>query len=310
MIVFLTKEIYTTIREIEEGAMNNRKRKVADIALKLFVEKGIQQTSIQEIIEKANISKGTFYNYFSSKNDCISDILEFLRYDASQQRIALQIGKDAQDRDVFIEQITIIIRLNEERNLNALFEEIFYSNEKDLRKLVMQHRLIEMEWLENRLIEVMGENIREYAFEGTVLFYGMLQHMLFTLRITNSPYSLHRLIDTILSYIELILPQMIKKGSSLLNFSAIDLLRSKVDQKVVTASQLFELANHLQEQYKFNEEQQDLLDAILGELRRERIRKVVIDPLLKPFQELFKGTAIESQVENFIHMVWFYLRSV
>ena len=65
--------------------MNKRKRHVADVALKLFVEKGIQQTSIQEIIELAKISKGTFYNYFSSKNDCIAEILEGLRYDASQR---------------------------------------------------------------------------------------------------------------------------------------------------------------------------------------------------------------------------------
>src|SRR5690606_18350813 len=125
-----------------EEVMNNRKRKVADIALKLFVEKGIQQTSIQEIIEKANISKGTFYNYFSSKNDCIADILEFLRYDATQQRAAMQVGKDPKDREVFIEQITILIKLNEEKNLHALFEALLHSNEKELKKLVLQHRII------------------------------------------------------------------------------------------------------------------------------------------------------------------------
>lgn len=292
------------------GYMNNKKRKVADIALKLFVEKGIQQTSIQEIIEKANISKGTFYNYFSSKNDCIADILEFLRYDASQRRIEIQIGKDTKDRDVFIEQISILIRLNEERNLQPLFEAILSSNETDLKKLVMQHRVFEMEWLANRFIEVMGEEIRDYALEGTVLFYGMLQYMIFTLRVTNSTYSLHQLVDVILSYIELIMPSMIKRGSAMVNYSAIDLLSTNVNKKIVTISELLELGGHLKQQYSFNEEQQDLFDAIMNELQRDRIRKAVLQHLLKPFQKLFKETTIESQVVQFTNMIWYYLRTI
>jgi len=290
--------------------MNNRKRKVADIALKLFVEKGIQQTSIQEIIEKANISKGTFYNYFSSKNDCIADILEFLRYDASQQRIAIQIGKDTKDRDVFIEQISILLRLNEERNVQPLFEAILSSNETDLKKLVMQHRVFEMEWLTNRFIEVLGEEIRDYAFEGSVLFYGMLQYMLFTLRVTNSTYSLQPVVDVILSYIELIMPFMMKRGSAMINYSAIDLLSANVNKKIVTISELLELGSHLKQQYSFNEEQQDLFDAIMNELKQERIRKVVLQHLLKPFQKLFKETTIESQVVQFTNLIWYYLRTI
>ncbi|MFE8694902.1 TetR/AcrR family transcriptional regulator [Cytobacillus sp. FJAT-53684] len=290
--------------------MNNRKRKVADIAFQLFVEKGIQQTSIQEIIEKANISKGTFYNYFSSKNDCIAEILESLRYDATQQRAAMQIGKDPQDRKVFIEQITILIRLNEEKNLHALFEAILHSNETELKKLVLQHRVFEMEWLSNRFIEVMGEEIREFAFEGTILFYGMLQHMLFTIRITNSPYSLNHLVEVILSYIEIIMPTMMKNGSFMQNYSAIDLLRTNVDKNVVTKKELMELADRLLEQYDFNEEQQDLYDVIISELQRERIRKIVLQKLLKPFKQLFDETTIEPQVNRFTNMVWYYLKAI
>lgn len=290
--------------------MNYRKRKVADVALKLFVEKGIQQTSIQEIIEKSNISKGTFYNYFSSKNDCIAEILESLRYDASQQRIAMQIGKDTQDRQVFIEQITILIRLNEERNLHPLFEAILSSNETELKKLVLQHRIYEMEWLSHRFIDIMGEEIREYSFEATILFYGMLQHMLFTMRITNTTYSLDHLVDVILSYIELIMSYMMKHRSAMLNHSTIELLRTHADKKMVTITELKELAAQLQEKYSFNEEQQDLFDVIMDELQRERIRKIVLQPLLKPFQQLFDETPVKSQVHTFTNMVWYYLRTI
>jgi len=56
--------------------MNKRKKIVVDHARALFLEKGIQMTSIQDIIERSGISKGTFYNYFSSKNECVTAILQ------------------------------------------------------------------------------------------------------------------------------------------------------------------------------------------------------------------------------------------
>ncbi|MFD2657639.1 TetR/AcrR family transcriptional regulator [Gracilibacillus thailandensis] len=290
--------------------MNERKRKVADIALNLFIEKGFQQTSIQEIIDKADISKGTFYNYFSSKNDCIAEILENIRYDASQQRVAMQIGKDPQDREVLIEQITIIMKLNEEKNLRTLFENILSSDQADLKKLVLQHRVIEMEWLANRLVDVIGEDIRGYATEATVLYFGMLQYMLFTLNLTNSQFTLHELIETILSYVEVLIPEMQKKNSSFLNNYAIDLLHRNVHKKVVTKSEVMEMAEQLQGQHDFNEEQQDLFDVIVSELESERVRKIVVKKLLKPFLQLFEGTTMVSQVQLFTNAVWNYLKTI
>ena len=59
--------------------MNNRKRQIIQACIKLFSEKGFVETSIQEIIEEAKISKGTFYNYFPSKKDCLIAILDIGR---------------------------------------------------------------------------------------------------------------------------------------------------------------------------------------------------------------------------------------
>lgn len=50
-----------------------KRKKVIDIALEMFIHRGYDQVSVDEIIEAANISKGTFYHYFSSKEDILSD---------------------------------------------------------------------------------------------------------------------------------------------------------------------------------------------------------------------------------------------
>lgn len=290
--------------------MNRRKRLVADAAFELFVEKGIQQTSIQDIIERAQISKGTFYNYFPTKNDCIAEILEGLRYDASQKRIELQVGRDEMDRQVLIEQISILIRLNEERNINKLFEAILSSNEPELKKLAMRHRIYEIDWLAERLIEVYGEHIRRYAFEISVLFSGMLHYVLFTRRLSSDVNSIENIVGILLFYIEAIIPKMIENDKALINYSAIDFLRSKIYRKAVSLEEIFELADQIEKQTVFTIEQKDLFDTIVSELKRERIRKSVLQPLLKPFNQSFDQSPLISQINTFTHLVWYYIKMI
>lgn len=45
------------------------KKKISDTAMKLFKEKSFQQVTVDEIIAKANSSKGAFYTHFKSKHD-------------------------------------------------------------------------------------------------------------------------------------------------------------------------------------------------------------------------------------------------
>lgn len=46
-----------------------KERKILDASFALFTEKGIKNTSIQQIVDKAGIAKGTFYLYFKDKDD-------------------------------------------------------------------------------------------------------------------------------------------------------------------------------------------------------------------------------------------------
>ena len=58
--------------------MNNRqlaaletKRKLMEAAQKLICEKGLTDTSVEQITETAGVSKGTFYTYFKKKEDVV-----------------------------------------------------------------------------------------------------------------------------------------------------------------------------------------------------------------------------------------------
>ncbi len=53
---------------------NNKESRLLNTAFKLFTEKGMKDTSIQDIVDNANVAKGTFYLYFKDKYE-IRDIL-------------------------------------------------------------------------------------------------------------------------------------------------------------------------------------------------------------------------------------------
>ena len=54
-----------------ENKTNNRV-KILNAAWKLFEEKGYDNTTVDDIIEATDTSKGTFYHYFKSKEDLLS----------------------------------------------------------------------------------------------------------------------------------------------------------------------------------------------------------------------------------------------
>ncbi|MEU8342904.1 transcriptional regulator, TetR family [Actinomadura meyerae] len=59
-------------------------RRILDAALRLFAERGFDGTSVQGIVEAAEVTKGALYHYFDSKDDLLYEIYHSL--------IARQLG--------------------------------------------------------------------------------------------------------------------------------------------------------------------------------------------------------------------------
>ncbi len=57
-----------------DESKNDKESRLLNTGFKLFIEKGIKDTSIQDIVDEANVAKGTFYLYFKDKYE-LRDIL-------------------------------------------------------------------------------------------------------------------------------------------------------------------------------------------------------------------------------------------
>ncbi len=54
------------------------KKKLLEIAYELFLTKGYEETSVEDIMSRAEIAKGTYYYYFQSKEQMLEEVIEMM----------------------------------------------------------------------------------------------------------------------------------------------------------------------------------------------------------------------------------------
>jgi AcrR family transcriptional regulator len=65
------------------------RRKILDAAAELFLKKGFENTTIMQIVERADIVKGTFYQHFQTKMDLLLE----LGREGSAERVRMLIAE-------------------------------------------------------------------------------------------------------------------------------------------------------------------------------------------------------------------------
>ena len=83
-----------------------KKEKILNSAYKLFIEKGVNNTSIQEIVDAAGIAKGTFYLYFKDKYDLETELIASKSKELFEEAIAKMYKEKIDD---FSEELIFVI---------------------------------------------------------------------------------------------------------------------------------------------------------------------------------------------------------
>lgn len=155
--------------------MKDRKQHVIKIAHRLFIDKGYQATSIQDILDSSGISKGTFYNYFASKSELVIAIFKNLQLEIIKERNEILIGHDPSDIEIFIKQLAVNMKKNRRNKLFFLFSEVFISKDPELIRFLQQREFIEIKWLYDRLIDIFGNEKKSSLFDCSIMFTSILQ---------------------------------------------------------------------------------------------------------------------------------------
>lgn len=154
--------------------MNERKLQVIKRAHELFIKKGFQATSIQDILDYSGISKGTFYNYFSSKNELFIALFKTVWAEMESERDALLVGENRTDTATFINQIEHQLRTNRKNKLIPLFEEVIVSNDEELKGFIQKVQLRMLRWYYERFLDLFGTGKAPYLLDCAIMFMGIL----------------------------------------------------------------------------------------------------------------------------------------
>ena len=286
--------------------MNEKKKNVLKAAQRLFVEKGFPHTSIQDILEEAKISKGTFYNYFNSKKECLMAIIEASREDVNQKRRELSLNIDSNSPTGFAKQIDILWKLNHEQNLIPIFDAIFQANDPELKKFIRQNYLQEIQWLSSRFIDIYGKKALAYSYDCAILFSGMLRQMIFTWNITRKePVDTLLIIQFVLKRMEIILAQLIEEKDALLGEYIQSCTESETISKKRIVHILLDFAHAINKD-KHNAGHQ-LLEVLINELEVKKPKLFVIETLVVALRKVFTHTNYEKKTEEISEMIWSYI---
>lgn len=115
--------------------------------LSLVQEKGYEALSVQEIIDRANVGRATFYSHFDSKEDLLASGFDELRETLRQRQREGRSRRNAEDRS-FAFSYEMFSHANEHR-------EIFRSMAGKHSGTVVQHSLHKI------LIELIRDDVKE-----------------------------------------------------------------------------------------------------------------------------------------------------
>jgi len=63
------------VQQRRDARLEKRRTRLVDAALYLFATRGYNATSVEDVVERARMSKSAFYEFFTSKEDCFRDVL-------------------------------------------------------------------------------------------------------------------------------------------------------------------------------------------------------------------------------------------
>jgi len=174
---------------LTEEEQQRRRKEIFDASVHLFLEKGFNQTSMQEIAQAAGVGKSTLYDYFSSKEEIMVSFFE------EEIRRITECAQEIMSKNLSVtEKLGQIMQMhlenlmdNKNYYLKLSLEAERLSNESQQQIQVARHEYQDM------LCGLIEEGIQQGDFRpvnpllATRSILGLLSIVVFTSRPTGTP---------------------------------------------------------------------------------------------------------------------------
>lgn len=276
-----------------------KREQIIEVAKSLFRTIGYHHTSVQDILEKSGVSKGTFYNHFSSKSQLILYIIQEVDVKIEEQQNQLLIDGDIHSKHIFHNQLRVKHTIYSSEKILELYTISMAENDEKLRQYMEESHYKELNWLAKRLIEVYGSEIEENAMDLATHFTGGLGYQF---RYCNQ-MNLDTKSSDILDYNILRLEQNIeitKKNNQIL-FPFIIESQDETPETVVL--NIKNLLGEVKNDIDSNNER-ELIDFIFEECQSSRIRWNICEGVSRQLTILTNSSSKKEQIyKNLLEIV-------
>jgi AcrR family transcriptional regulator len=166
------RQIATTIKNPE--LVTKRRRQIIAAAMSLFLEKGYPSTTMQEICEKSTVNRGSFYDYFQSKEDILVCIYKTMMYSEGNFDKAFHHFEITgwKDLEPYIRSVIHRSWNSNKRSIQVLYRE-YLSLDKKTARDVLHIESNYVKWVADNLRKGLGlEKVnRELEILANVMVY-------------------------------------------------------------------------------------------------------------------------------------------
>ncbi|MGP4038868.1 TetR/AcrR family transcriptional regulator [Gracilibacillus sp. D59] len=275
--------------------MDTKKKRMIEVSLKLFSEKGFHSTSIQEIADQSDVSKGAFYLHFESKDDLLVEIYKYYTETVLEKLTKMQ-HDTSNPFDQFTKQIGAFLRLFKEHKeyLMMHFRDNIHLGER-MDDLIFNLHKQAYDWMEDRLINIYGEAVKPYIVDVIIQTDGMLSGYFKWIAIHDLSFDPDRLAAYITQNID-VLVQAILTMSAPPVFQYQDLKRFKQSNEQTIQSVVEQIKGQITEMERGEREQIiEALHVLEEEWHKQKPKQIIIQSMI---EHLESYPTIKSTVQT------------
>jgi AcrR family transcriptional regulator len=193
--------------------MKEKEKLIIETSIKLFASKGFNATSVQEIVNECDISKGAFYLYFKSKEALLLAIMKYY-FEMIRDQVDLIEDEELPPYEKFRKQLEfqlVEVWKHKEFIIMQIRENAMPFNE-DIHALLYEMKVHTYEFYKRRLTAIYGKEIEPYFWDLSLIIQGILKSYLEVVMLDKIEMDFKYLSNFILKRLDDVVHGLLKSG--------------------------------------------------------------------------------------------------
>ena len=283
--------------------MKEKEKKIIEAAVSLFAKKGYSSTSIQEIVDLCEMSKGAFYLNFKSKEALLLAAFKY-QFQSIQTKLDSLPIKDLTPRETFIAQLKAQIeevQKNKDFIIMQTREQAIPMNE-EIEMFIRKISIEIGQSYHTSLMKIYGPTIEHLVHDLNMILQGIVQSYMKLIIFDKVSFDLQTLATFILNRIDDLVTGFTKSGEQ--PMLTADTLKKLSEIYPEPKPDKEEILRHLK-LVKNHVDKEELLitfEVLVTEIEMESPRIPVIQGMLSNFKDEPDLQKVKTMIEVFFEL--------